>query len=217
MHFFRTILLATGFVAWFCQSSAAQKPGLDSLKKKKEQLVIQFLNIQPGDRIVDIGTGSGYSLIPIANAYPDIKITAEDIDSNTCNTALLTKRILQSGGPANIGNITIQIGTEKGTNLPVRSFTRAFVFDVIHEMTWKKEMLADIKRILRDSGVVYIEEVLVHKKIKKDRGCNYPFLTEPELKVILQDNGYTIVREIITADSGKNRYLKLFECKPQRE
>ena len=75
-----------------------------------------------------------------------------------------------------------------------------------------KEMLNDIKRILRENGSVFIEEVLVYKPVKKDRVCNYPFLTEVTFKKILADNNFVIKKEYITLDTGNNKYSKIFEC-----
>ena len=73
-------------------------------------------------------------------------------------------------------------------------------------------MLSDIKRILKKNGSVFLEEVLVHSKIKKDKVCNYPYLTEIEFKKVLVDNHFLIKNEKITFDTGHNRYIKIFEC-----
>ena len=67
------------------QNIHAQKLNIDSLTLQKLTTVFQFLNISPTDKIADVGTSSGYSLIPIANKYPDIIFTVEDIDSSSLN------------------------------------------------------------------------------------------------------------------------------------
>ena len=79
-------------------------------------------------------------------------------------------------------------------------------------MTYKTEILNDIKRILQKNGSIFIEEILVHKPVKKDRICNYPFLTEVEFKKLMTDNNFLIKRESITFDTGNNKYIKIFEC-----
>jgi hypothetical protein len=65
---------------------------------------------------------------------------------------------------------------------------------------------------LRENGSIFIEEILVHKSVKKDKVCNYPFFTEIEFKKVLTDNNFVIKRESITFDTGNNKYMKIFEC-----
>jgi ubiquinone/menaquinone biosynthesis C-methylase UbiE len=86
------------------------------------------------------------------------------------------------------------------------------MFDVIHELTYKNEMLNDVKRILQKNGSIYIREILIHKSVKKDKSCSYPYLTELEFKTILLENNFEIKREINFFDWGYNRYIKIFEC-----
>jgi ubiquinone/menaquinone biosynthesis C-methylase UbiE len=193
------------------QYSYAQKPNYDSLAKEKQKAIISFLDLKETDKIADIGTNSGYSLIPIASEYPNIKFTVEDIDSNSCNIKALTKRIKKLGNKTNIEQFSIVYGTETSTNLPSGNFNKVLMFMVVHEMTFKKEMFQDIKRILQKNGSLYIQENISHKPQKKQRACNYRFLTEEEFKEIMTENKFLLKREQITFDTGHNTYLKIFE------
>lgn len=186
----------------------------DSLTTAKFNTVIDFLRLSPADVIADIGTGAGYNLIPIANYCPQCKFAVEDIDDNNCNKKALANKINNSGNKTQIENFEFHYGTEKATGFPSAKFNKLLIFDVIHEMTFKNEMLNDIKRILQTNGSVYIEEILVHKPVKKDRVCNFPFLTEESFKKIMTDNNFIIKREAITFDTGNNKYIKIFECMP---
>jgi ubiquinone/menaquinone biosynthesis C-methylase UbiE len=192
----------------------SKKQKADSLTVAKINTVNKFLDLKATDLIADIGTGVGYSLIPIANNCPDCKFVIQDIDSLSCNAKFLSKKINNSGNKISIQNFTFYYGTEKATNLPPAAFNKVLIFDVIHEMTYKSEMLNDIKGILQPNGLIFIQEILVHKTVKKDRVCNYPFLTEAEFKKVLADNKIAIKRETITFDNGKNKYIKIFECLP---
>ena len=140
--------------------------------------------------------------------------TAEDLDSNYCNKKLLLKQIRQSGSKTSIENFSFRYGTTISTNLPSAGYNKILAFDVVHEMEYQSAMLQDFKRILCNVGAVYIEEILVHKKVKKDRICNFPYLMETELKQLLSTNQYTIKKEQIVYDTGGNKYIKLFECMP---
>jgi ubiquinone/menaquinone biosynthesis C-methylase UbiE len=189
----------------------AQKPNYDSLTEEKHKLIVSFLDLKETDKIADIGTNSGYSLIPIANEYPDIKFTVEDIDSSSCNIKTLTKRIKKLGNKTRIEQFSFVYGTETSTNLPTDNFSKVLMFMVVHEMTFKKEMLQDIKRILQKNGSLFIQENIAHKPQKKQRACNYRFLTEDEFKQLMTENKFLLKREQISFDTGHNTYLKLFE------
>jgi ubiquinone/menaquinone biosynthesis C-methylase UbiE len=214
MKYLFLLLLSTIYTGSFSQTARGKKQRQDSLSSRMHITVTGFLGISLQDSIADIGTGSGDNLIAIANEYPSLHFTAEDIDSNFCNKALLLKKIIQTGSKTSIENFTIHYGTATATHLPAAGFTKVLAFDVIHEMSYKAAMLADIKRILRANGALYLQEILVHKKVKKDRVCNYPYLTETEFKEILAENKYAIKREQIAFDTGDNKYIKLFECVP---
>lgn len=194
------------------QSSLTKKQRYDSLMQARKNIEAAFIQLSPADKVADIGTGAGYSLVPIVSRYPQLRFVAEDIDSGYCNKKLLTKAARQLKYNINTDSIDIHIGTEKSTGLPPHSFTKVLAFDVLHEMTYKTEMLADIKNILQQNGVLIIGEILVHKTKKKERTCNYPYLTETELKDILSANHLRVTKEAMTFDNGRNKYLKLFEC-----
>jgi ubiquinone/menaquinone biosynthesis C-methylase UbiE len=198
--------------AFICfNHSYAQKVNADSISKDKLEKTLAFLALTEKDNVVDIGTNSGYSLVPIAGANPLIKFTAEDIDSSSLNVKKLTKQIKRNGNKARIEQFKIVYGTEKSTNLPSATFNKVLIFDVIHELSSKKEMLDEIKRILEKNGSIFIEEILVHTAQKKDRICSYPFLTETAFLELMKENNFILKKEVTTYDSGKNRYIKLFE------
>lgn len=183
----------------------------DSVEKGRLKLVTTFLNLKPEDKIADIGTGSGYKLVQISNECPSCTFDVEDIDSLTSNKTILTKWIYKAGNLTKIENFKYYYGDDTTTNMPSNSYNKVLIFNVIHEFTYKKKMLDEIKRILKKDGQVFIEEILVHKKIKKNSKCNYPFLLELDFKKIMEDNNFLLKREITKFDAGINRYIKVFE------
>jgi ubiquinone/menaquinone biosynthesis C-methylase UbiE len=191
----------------------AQNTLTDSILITKHITINNFLALTDKDVVADVGTSSGYSLVPIAGANPNIIFTVEDIDSSTLNRKKLLAQIKRFGNKANINQFNIVYGTETSTNLPAANFTKVLMFDVIHEMSDRQTMLHDIKRILQKGGSLFIEEVLVYKPKKKERHCNYPFLTEAALKELMIQNKFILKREQISLDTGHNKYMKLFEYK----
>jgi ubiquinone/menaquinone biosynthesis C-methylase UbiE len=191
--------------------ASAQKQNMDSLLNTKHKLINDFISLTDKDIVADVGTGAGYSLVPIACANPNIIFTVEDIDSSTLNRKKLIAQIKRFGNKANIEQFKIIYGTETSTNLPSASFTKVLMFDVVHEMSDRQTMLNDIKRILQKGGSLFIEEVLVYKPAKKERHCNYPFFTETAFKQLMLDNKFVLKKEKISLDNGRKKYMKLFE------
>ncbi len=191
----------------------AQQKKIDSLTNLKLTIITSFLDLRESDNIVDIGTGAGYSLVPIASKYPNIKFTVEDLDSTILNKKKLLKQIKSRGKNASIEQFKIVYGTEKSTNLPSAYFNKVILTDVIHELTYKEPMLDEIKRILQKDGSIFIEEILVYKPGKKERGCDYPFLTEGAFKTLMTNNNFILVKEATTFNTGKKKYQKIFEYK----
>ncbi len=189
----------------------SQKPNYDSLTLVKQQVVLDFLNLSSNDKIADIGTGAGYSLVPIAGSFPHITFTVEDIDSSTLNRKKLIAQIKRFGNKANIHQFNIVYGTTTSTNLPASSFNKVLMFDVVHEMSDRQTMLNDVKRILQKGGSLFIEEILVYKPQKKERHCNYPFFTEIAFKQLMTDNNFILKKEKISFETGHKKYIKMFE------
>jgi ubiquinone/menaquinone biosynthesis C-methylase UbiE len=192
-------------------TASAQKQNMDSLLNKKHKLINDFISLTDKDIVADVGTGAGYSLVPIAGANPNIIFTVEDIDSSTLNRKKLIAQIKRFGNKANIEQFKIIYGTETSTNLPTASFTKVLMFDVVHEMSDRQTMLNDIKRILQKGGSLFIEEVLVYVPAKKERHCNYSFFTETEFKQLMLENKFILKKEKISFISGNKKYMKLFE------
>ncbi len=189
----------------------SQKLNYDSLTFVKQQVILDFLNLSSNDKIADIGTGAGYSLVPIAGSNPNISFIVEDIDSSTLNRKKLLAQIKRFGNKANIHQFNIVYGTTTSTNLPASSFNKVLMFDVIHELSDRQTMLNEIKRILQKGGSLFIEEILVHNPQKKERHCDYPFFTEIAFKQLMTDNNFILKKEKISFETVHKKYIKMFE------
>ncbi len=193
------------------KQSHSQRSTSDSLTIRKQQIIIDFLKLSITDKVADIGTGTGYSLVPIAGSNPNMIFTVEDIDSTTLNRKKLLAQIKRFGNKANIEQFNIVYGTETSTNLPDASFNKVLMFDVIHELSDRQTMLNEIKRILQKGGSLFIEEILVHKPQKKEKHCDYPFFTEIAFKNLMQENKFLLKNEKISFNTGNKKYIKMFE------
>ena len=202
-------LCLSGYFA-FGQDNGLVETDSINTRATRLKITLRFLNLKPQDSIADIGSGSGTTILRLAQSCENCFFTVEDIDSNLCSIERYSKEFKKSG--VDISHFTFHIGNENSTTLPDKNYDKVLMFDVMHELSNKKGMLGDIKRILRPEGSLFIEEILVQRKVKKDKGCSYTYLKEEEFKQILKENGWAIKREDYTYKSTQNRYIKIFEC-----
>jgi ubiquinone/menaquinone biosynthesis C-methylase UbiE len=191
-------------------------PSLDSIKTLKQlrlDTILSVIKLKEGDVIADIGSGKGYNLIRLANKFPKTTFFVQDIDTTVCNKKTFLKTMKTFNSNLSIDNFHFFKGSETSTNLPKEYFDKVFLIAVIHEFTKLDSMLKDVKSIIKENGEFIIEEPLVRHSIKKEKGCNNPYLTEIQLKEILEKNQIVIIESKYIKDIGNNKYRMVFRCK----
>lgn len=120
--------------------------------EEKTSLLIKNLEIQPEDRIADIGAGSGYHVFRMAPLATKGKIYAVDIQPEMLEVIERRKKTMA------IDNIELIPGDEKSVNLPEDSVDKVLMVDVYHEFSFPAEIMESITRALRPGGKVYLIE-----------------------------------------------------------
>jgi ubiquinone/menaquinone biosynthesis C-methylase UbiE len=114
-------------------------------------IVLSGLSVQSGDSIADIGAGTGYFSLPLAQAAgPCGLVYAVD-----CQTEMLgrLKLKLDQGG---ISNIRMVHADADSTGLPNASCNLVFMANVWHEFEDHYAVLLESKRILKAGGRISI-------------------------------------------------------------
>ena len=121
--------------------------------EEKPELVLQALQLRPGEAVADIGAGSGYFSWRMAKAVgPTGKVYGVDIQPEMLD--LLAKNMAQRG----LTNVIPVRGTADDTRLPTNSVDLAIMVDVYHEFSHPFEMMQSIVRALKPGGrVVFVE------------------------------------------------------------
>jgi len=110
-------------------------------------IVLDALSIQPGDAIADIGAGTGYFSLPLAQAA-GLSGQVFAIDSQTEMLEHLQCK-LDTG---NISNIIPVRAKANSTGLPTASCNLVFLAKVWHEIEDQAAVLMEAKRILKSRG-----------------------------------------------------------------
>ena len=159
----------------FAQYSNSRSTQLEEKRAVIKKQMMDILDFTPKDKIADIGSGNGENIVLISSFYPNLTFTIEDIDSLTCNAQVFSKNIVQNGFNVNIKNFSFKYGNEKSTMLPSHTFSKILMFEILHEFTFKDEMLTDIKRILKKDGIIIIADILVFEKEEKSKEEKFIF------------------------------------------
>ena len=174
---------------------------------KKSLETYQF---KPNETIASIGAGSGVWEIWFASQVDNLTFYLQDIDPHNCNQEeinygvkyyekLLNKKI--------IGKFISIIGDQHQTNLPVNNFDKILTINGLHEFIFIDDILQDVKKCLKPSGKLFIEEQIAKHSGEIHEGCGKRLFTQEELVDCLSDNGFKTV-DIV--DKGEKVFIFKF-------
>jgi len=127
----------------------AQRASRDTWQRVED--VMAALEVEEGDRIADVGAGSGYFTFHLSRRVgPSGRVIAEDISSSALG------RLRAAARRQGLGNVETILGETADPKLPERSVDGVLIVISYHEMTEHQAMLAGIRRALRPGGRLVI-------------------------------------------------------------
>jgi ubiquinone/menaquinone biosynthesis C-methylase UbiE len=118
---------------------------------QQPERVIAALDIQPGDRVADLGAGSGYFSLRLAQAVgSDGKVYAVDVDEKMND--YLRERIAQ----AEVSNVEVILGRFEDPLLPDGGIDLVLVVDTYHHIEGRSAYFRNLQRDLAPGGRVAI-------------------------------------------------------------
>jgi ubiquinone/menaquinone biosynthesis C-methylase UbiE len=131
---------------------------LDRPEREREEAptkAVAALDIRPGQTVADIGAGSGYYTVRLAEAVgPNGRVFATDIQPGML--ALIKKRTDGMGGTS--GRVEVVLGTSTESKLPDGAVDMALMVDVYHELAQPQTFLRSVKRALKPGGRLVLIE-----------------------------------------------------------
>lgn len=108
----------------------------------------------PGARILDVGSGGGWSTIALARAYPDAVLDGVDIDTPSVEMARLN---------ASQAGVADRVSFRSGdAAAPAEgAYDVAFAFECVHDMPRPVDVLAAVRRALKPGGVMVVMDEAV--------------------------------------------------------
>ena len=124
------------------------------LKEEKfKALLIEQAGLRPGQRILDLGCGTGTLTIMLKRACPEAAVVGLDGDPETL--AIARKKAKAAGA-----EIELREGMAFDPPLPAGSFDRVVSSLVFHHLTRenKNRTLAAVRRLLRPGGELHVAD-----------------------------------------------------------
>lgn len=122
------------------------------VEEERTDLFIERLPVEPDDVVADIGAGTGYFSIPLAERLPDGKVLAVDIQAEMLAFIEQKKREL------GVENVETILGTASDPGLPAGDVDLIFIVDAYHEFYYPREMGEAMFEALRPGGHVVLLE-----------------------------------------------------------
>jgi FkbM family methyltransferase len=122
-------------------------------KEERTDLLLQNLPIKTGDKVADIGAGTGYFSLPMARMVGD-EGTVYAVDIQPEMLAIIEDRASTQG----ITNIERVLATEKSPALAANSINLALFVDMYHEFEWPQEVMSAVYASMVSGGKVVLVE-----------------------------------------------------------
>ncbi|HWU54426.1 MAG TPA: class I SAM-dependent methyltransferase [Rhizomicrobium sp.] len=148
--------------------------------------VLKALALKPGDRIADIGAGTGVYTRLFAQAVgPSGTVYATDIAPK------FLAYIKENAAKDGLKNVQTVLGSDRDTNLKDASVDVAFSCDVYHHFEYPMTMNASIRRALKPGGRLYVLEM-------EKTGAQTSHVRAPKQEVIaeIEKSGFKLAEEV---------------------
>lgn len=183
-------------------------PSRDQTQRPRE--LVESMNLQPGMKVADVGTGVGYMLPYLSHAVgPTGTVYAEDIASDFLAKAKL--RATTTG----LTNVKFLLGTNRDADLPGGQLDAVLVLDTYHHFDYPEAMLRGIRDSLMSDGKLYIVDYYKRENAMGpgtgDRAIEHIRLDQAGVIQEVEENGFKLVSKYDQIPG--QQYVAVFEKK----
>lgn len=173
----------------------SRKARLDSPERRRlldPDRVLPLLPLKPDHTVADIGCGTGFFSIPLAQRLPEGKLYAVDVQQD------MLEAVREKLAQTPTDNVEVVHSSEKDIPLPQACLDGAFLAFVLHESEDRRVFLGAVQKLLKPGAWV---SVLEWEKREMPEG---PPLGErmarEEVKALATQLGLTLSSEVAVND-----------------
>jgi ubiquinone/menaquinone biosynthesis C-methylase UbiE len=144
------------------------------------QELIGRMSLEKSSRVLEVGAGSGFYSVAVAEAVPEGKLELLDVQEEMLEKA---RRKIESAGLKNVGYI--RANANEPIPLESKSFDVVFMVTVLGEVKNQEFLLQEINRLLRGGGSLSVSEHLPDPD----------FISFGKLRRLLEKNGFVFSRK----------------------
>lgn len=180
---------------------------MDKVNEPLFDLMLAAVEPEPGDRILEIGFGTGKYIERFFSASDDLQITGIDYSPEMVQMARQNNK-----GAITQGQLEVQLGSSDDLPFPAASFDKVFCNMVVYFWDNPQPHLREIRRVLKPQGL-FFTGIRTRESM-----LNFPFVNHgftlyslEKWKEILAENGFSIVKTesaldpFIEVDGSKTR------------
>lgn len=164
----------------------------------------RFIGIKHGDRVAEIGAGSGVMSKMIAAIYRDLELYINELSEEFVKYLFESYQTFESRDPSN--HVEIVQGSKKSTELEREDLNVIYMKSTYHHFRKKKKMLKSISKSLSDDGYMVIIEpnLSTYSEDELKHACNKIVPTE-EIIEEAESSGFKLIDRM---ESGYLSFLK---------
>lgn len=183
---------------------------MSSNRIEKFESKIRLKELNPYETLFDIGLKEDHVFCDIGAGTGIFSFAASGITSNTIFAVEISdemiKLLMKRKKEGNVKQLKILIGDNGLLSIASDSVDRVLLSTVFHELEKPVEMLKEIKRIIKDDGILAIIEF--HKKETPMGPPVNHRISKRDLEKICSNNNF---EKIKTINLGENLYLTQFK------
>ncbi len=136
------------------QAAGGERAEFGHAQARMDDIILEMANLQPGQRVLDVGCGLGATLETINRRMSGMTLTGLNIDAR--------QLALCRGIEATNGNrLSWQEGDACSLPFGAASFERVLCIEAMFHFTSRRAFFAEAARVLRAGGVLVASDILV--------------------------------------------------------